>query len=413
MRLLKAMAIMCVLSPLLAGESPQENESQKWIDLPDPFVMQDGTRIKTPEQWDKLRRPELLQLFQTHVYGFLPPSGDIEATVTKTVPDLLDGRATLKEVAIRFPFLDCERAPVLHLALIVPNDADGPVPVFLGLNSRGNQVILPDVRITPTSDAGEPQPRGARTDFWCVSKLIDRGYAFATFDQDDVDFDEPGSTKGVQDCLDYEGIPKESRAGTIACWAWGFHRAVDYLVSDPAIDDEGICIIGHSRRGKTALFAAATDPRIDLVVPHQSGTGGMALSRDNNQETVARINKHFPHWFCDRFNDYNDNEEALPVDQHLLVALVAPRYLLDTAGLKDTWANYPSALANLRAADAVYEFLGKRGLVGDGVLTKSDEFTNDTAGEIAQYRLDTKHTLNCAYWNAILDFADLRLSGGE
>lgn len=416
MRYFTGTLILLIPVLALAADPPSEETAAMQTPLPDPFIMLDGTRVETPEQWRERRRPELLQLFQEHVYGFLPPAGEIEARVTKTVPDLLEGRATLKEIEIRFPFLECDHAPVLHLALVVPNAAEHPAPVFLGLNRRGNHAILADERITPTpnaDDASYPSERGDGAKTWCVAQLVDRGYAFATFVVDDIDPDKHDFTDGLHACLSYEGVPDASRPGTIAAWAWGIHRAVDYLATDPAVDAERICVIGHSRRGKTALFAAATDERIALVVPHQSGTGGMALSRDNDQETVARINRVFPHWFCDRFNAYNDNEAELPVDQHLLVALVAPRPLLDTAGLQDTWANYESALRNLRAADAVYEFLGERGLVGTGVLTQGDAITRETTGELLQYRLDTEHVLNSDYWDAILDFADLNLERRE
>ncbi|HEX6985142.1 MAG TPA: acetylxylan esterase, partial [Planctomycetaceae bacterium] len=224
-----------------------------------------------------------------------------------------------------------------------------------------------------------------------------------------IDPDKHDFTDGLHACLDYEDVPERSRPGTIAAWAWGLHRAVDYLTTDPDVDPQRICLTGHSRRGKTALFAAAMDERVALVVPHQSGTGGMALSRNNDQETVERINRVFPHWFADEFTSFDGREDRLPVDQHLLTALVAPRPLLETAGLEDVWANYESALRNLRAADPVYELLGKRGLVGDGVLTGDDEMTRDNTGELLQYRLDTKHEFNRDYWRGILDFADLHL----
>lgn len=399
-----------VLSLLLvAGTPPVANSVNH--PLPDPLQMADGTPVSTPEQWRDSRRPELKELFQKHVYGYLPPHGPIKATVKKTVPDLLDGRATLKEVDIEFPFLKCANPPVLHLAVVTPNAAQGPVPLFLALNRRGNHGILPDKRITPTPNANDdqfPSARGEGEQTWCVAKLIDRGYGFATFVIDDIDPDKHDFTDGLHACLTNEGVPAESRPGTIAAWAWGIHRAVDYLVTDKAIDPKRIAAIGHSRRGKTVLFATAMDERIALVVPHQSGTGGMALSRNNNQETVARINKVFPHWFADRFNEYNENEAALPVDQHMLVALVAPRPVLDTAGLQDEWANFESALLNLKAADPVYKLLGTPGLVGEGKLTKGDAINAKTAGPLLQYRLDLKHVLTDEYWEAILDFADLQ-----
>ena len=402
--------LIFALIPLVAVA----DESPDAVRLPDPLTMADGTPVRTPAEWFKQRRPELKALFQQHVYGFLPPAGEIEAHVTNTVPDLLGGKATLKEVEIRFPWLNCpagKTAPVLHLAVFLPNAATETVPVFVGLNRRGNHAVLADDRITPTpnaADANMPAARGEAADTWCVELLIDRGYGFATFVVDDIDPDVHDFTDGLHACLSNDGVPKGAEPGTIAAWAWGFHRAVDYLVTDPQVNAEQIAIIGHSRRGKTALLAAAFDERIALTVPHQSGTGGMALSRGNDQETVARINKNFPHWFADNFNAYSDHEDSLPVDQHLLVALVAPRALLDTGGLKDTWANYPSALRTLRAADPVYTFLGVRGLVGDGVLTAGDAINAQTAGHLLQYRLKKVHVLDADYWAAILDFADLQ-----
>jgi hypothetical protein len=185
---------------------------------------------------------------------------------------------------------------------------------------------------------------------------------------------------------------------------------VDYLLTDPDIDPKRIAVTGHSRRGKTALLAGALDERIALVVPHQSGTGGCALSRDNDQETVDRINRVFPHWFNDIFPRFGDNEARLPVDQHLLIALVAPRALLDTEGSLDHWANPPRAFDALREADRVYKFLGAPGMIAQSPHDGSTPFTRENTGNLAQLRLQTKHTLNQAYWAGILDFADLWLS---
>jgi hypothetical protein len=394
-------------------ELPSFSELPSRPGVPDPLVMLDGTRVTTPQMWTSKRRPELKQLFQRYVYGYLPESGRIEAKVTKVVPDLLDGKATLKEVEIRFPWLKCDNPPVMHLAVFLPNERKEKAPVFLALNRRGNHAMLPDPRITPSPDPNDdakPDARGAAIDFWCTDYLIERGYGFATFHESEIDPDKPDFTDGLHACLDYKGIPDDARPGTIAAWAWGLHRAVDYLVTDPDVDSKRICVTGHSRRGKTALFAGAMDERIALVVPHQSGTGGMALSRENDQETVERITRVFPHWFCDAFDKFAGHEDRLPVDQNCLVALVAPRPLLDTAGLQDTWANYESALRNLKSADAVYKLLGTKGLVGDGVLTGDDEMTSKNVGTLQQFRLDPNHEFNRGYWKGILDFADIQFS---
>ncbi|MBA3313561.1 MAG: acetylxylan esterase [Planctomycetota bacterium] len=411
-----ALLAVATLVPLTAtgADLPPFSELPSQPELPNPLVMLDGTQVSTAEMWTSQRRPELKRLFQHYVYGYLPEAGSIEAKVTKVVPDLLDGKATLKEVEVRFPWLKCDKPPVMHLAIFLPNDRKDKAPVFLALNRRGNHAMLPDGRITPSpnpADETMPDSRGAAIDFWCTDYLIERGYGFATFHESEIDPDKHDFTDGLHACLDYEGVPEESRPGTIAAWAWGLHRAVDYLVTDPDIDAKRICVTGHSRRGKTALVAGAMDERIALVVPHQSGTGGMALSRGNDQETVERITRVFPHWFCDRFDAFGGHEDRLPVDQHCLVALVAPRPLLDTAGLQDTWANYDSALRTLKAAHPVYELLGTPGLVGEGVLTADDEMTRENVGTLQQYRLDTKHEFNRGYWKGILDFADVQLGG--
>lgn len=242
-----------------------------------------------------------------------------------------------------------------------------------------------------------------------------RGYGFATFDVNQVDPDRDDFTDGVHPHFEHPagddarwGTLAGTGWGTLAAWAWGASRCLDYLVGDRDVDAERVGILGLSRRGKASLLAGALDERFALVVPHMSGTGGCALSRDNDQETVERITRTFPHWFADSFHAFGASEARLPVDQHLLVALVAPRPLLDNEGLQDEWANPPSALRALRAASDVYEFLGGTGLVGDGVVEAPTGITAENAGDLLQYRRDTGHLLNAGYWNGVLDFADVQ-----
>jgi hypothetical protein len=376
--------------------------------LPDPFETLDGRSVTTPAGWRDVRRVELRDLFQHYVYGHVPEPPELSIT-TATAGSVLDGAATLREVEIDYePY---PAAPSITLALFLPADRDGPVPTFLGLNRAGNHTVVDDESVTisegwrperhePASEAA----RGARADFWCVAKLIDRGYGFATLFQSDVDPDREGTEGGIRAHVDLD-VPEGTAWGTLAAWGWGLSRGVDYLRRDDGVDDSGIAAIGHSRRGKAALFAAAMDDRIALAVPHQSGTGGMALSRDNRQETVTDITETFPHWFCDRFHEFAGREERLPVDQHLLTSLVAPRPLLDTEGLRDYWTNYDSAFRNLLAADRVYEFLGATGL-GEAPIVSGSSIDPDRVGSLLQYRRDTEHTLDRKYWDAILDFAD-------
>ncbi|MBX3178946.1 MAG: acetylxylan esterase [Candidatus Hydrogenedentes bacterium] len=399
-----------------ASDFPAFDALPERADLPDPFIMLDGSKVETPEDWVQKRRPELKALFQHYVYGYAPPAPKLLFEETAPETTILDGKGRLKQVTIAFEGLP-PGAPRINLALFLPASAQGPVPVFLAINKCGNYEVLPDPAIHHNPDAWchEKCPetveegRGSKQDFWCVEYLLDRGYAFATFHESDVDPDKHDFEDGVHAAFKNVAAPDHAW-GTIAAWSWGLRRCIDYLVTDPDIDANRVCVTGHSRRGKTALLTAALDERVALVVPHQSGTGGMALSRNNDQETVERINRVFPHWFCDAFTWFDHRENRLPVDQHLLVALVAPRALLDTAGLQDAWANYESALKNIRAADPVWKFLGAPGIAGNDMVLGPAPLDPEKTGNLMQFRLDEKHTLNQAYWKGILDFADLQFS---
>lgn len=384
--------------------------------LPNPFVMMDGTRVTTAKQWNEKRRPELKHLFEHYMYGYAPAPVPIASKLETPETEILGGKAILRQLEISYPSLP-DNAPRIHLALFLPKGV-ATAPVFIAMNKCGNQTVLGDPAIQINPEAylhkdcpGPPESlRGKDTEFWCIPYLVERGYGFATFHESDIDPDMNDFTDGIHPYFPDLNCPKESRWGTIAAWAWGIQRCVDYLADARGVDKSRICVTGHSRRGKTALLAGAFDERIALVVPHQSGTGGAALSRDNDQETVERINRVFPHWFNDVYPKFGGHEAKLPIDQHLLMALVAPRPLLDTMGLQDKWANYDSSLQAIRAAAPVWNLLGAKGLVGEGVLTDPQTITKENSGTIQQYRRDTKHTMDQGYWKAILDFADIQLA---
>ncbi len=416
-------AVLCGLSlgAANAGEFPSFEQLPVRSEVPDPLVMLDGTPVRTRDDWFNKRRPELKALFEHYMYGKAPPPPDIlMATVVRSDENCLDGKATLREVTIKF---GPKTAPPINLLLIVPNHPKGPAPVFVGLNFCGNHAVLDDPKIAlppqwiykscagVENERATDQGRGSQKDAWPADLLVERGYALATIYNADLDPDTPELTDGIHP--HYLPVGQEKLGpndwGTIRSWAWGVSRVVDYLVTRPEIDKSRICAIGHSRLGKTALFAAAFDERIALAVPHQSGTGGMALSRENKQETVTRINNSFPHWFSDSFVPFGGHEAKLPIDQHLLVALVAPRPLFDGEGDQDTWANFDNAMLSLKGADKVYKFLGGRGLVGSGIVSGDERFTDANCGDLVQYRRDEKHVLNRAYWQRILDFADRKL----
>ena len=396
-----------------AAALPPVKDLPKSAALPDALTMLDGTPVTSAEEWNMRRRPELVQLVQHYMYGFAPEAPPIEWRKEAEDTEVLGGTATLRQIEITLLGMP-ENAPKIHLAIFLPKTRAQAAPVFLAINKCGNFGVSqePAVLYNPTAyvhkecPAGGAGCRGFETDGWSVDLFIQRGYAFATFHESDLDLDVPDSEVGVQAHYKDLPYPAEAQWATIRCWAWGFSRCIDYLVQDSDLDPARIAVTGHSRRGKTALLAAALDTRVALAAPHQSGTGGTALSRDNDQETVKRINTNFPHWFNGNFKAFSDNEAQLPFDQHLLVALVAPRALIDTQGTQDKWANGGAALRGLCAADAVWKLLGAPGLKDNGMLELGAPVTSANTGNLLQYRLDTKHELNRLYWEKVLDFAD-------
>jgi hypothetical protein len=403
------LTIMHTIHAHAASDFPPFDALPEVKSLPDPFTMLNGSPVVTAQDWREKRRPELVRLIQHYQYGFAPEPDSIDVREEAPVATVMGGKAKLYQYELAIVGLP-ETAPRIHMALFVPASSTGKAPVFLGINDEGNHAVVPDEAVVVSPGVfykDDPVARGARAEFWCVEYLIDRGYAFATFRETDLDPDMNDFTDGIH--AQYPNLPWTAahRWGTIRSWAWGFHRCVDVLVTLPTVDPAKIAVIGHSRRGKTALLAAALDERIALCVPHQSGTGGCALSRDNDQETVKRINTNFPHWFNDAFPNFNDNESRIPFDQHLLIALVAPRALLDTEGAQDKWANPPAALRAIEAASPVWEVLGARMGEGPLLIESNADVQPGKVGPLHQLRLDHKHTLNKDFWEGILNYADV------
>ncbi|MAS94573.1 MAG: acetylxylan esterase [Verrucomicrobiales bacterium] len=377
--------------------------------LPNPLQFENGDPVRTKEDWEK-RREELLNLFAEHVYGRVPGgvSDEITHEKRKSVDEFLNGKAVLEEIRI---FLTGDQSGTfLDLLIIKPKNQNAKSPAFLTLNFAGNHSIHPSPEISlseswmriSSSDrkAGlvvdnkaTEKARGDRTSRWPVEKIIDSGVALATFYYGDVDPDfDDDFENGIQG--HYEK-PAPDEWGSISAWAWGAQRAMDYLVSDPDIDAEKIGLLGHSRLGKTSLWAGAQDERFALVISNNSGCGGAALSRRRFGESVLRINTSFPHWFCDNFTKYNDNESELPVDQHELISLIAPRLVYVASAEEDQWADPRGEFLSAFHAGPVYELLGL------APLPQSEPpAVNEPIGENIRYHIRTgKHDVTEFDWH--------------
>jgi len=373
---------LCLLTPARAEDSLQ---------LPDPLIFQDGRRVTTQQDWQQSRRAEILELFRKHVYGRAPIGrpDQLKFEVTESTPDSMDGKATRKQAKISFSGPGGEGA--IHLVLFIPNGVKR-APCFLLICNR------PQSNIDPTREKKSP--------FWPAEEIVARGFAAAAFFNGDVVADRfDGFKSGVFAIYDKTPRPPDAW-GAIGAWAWGASRVMDYLETDPGIDPKQVAVVGHSRGGKTALWAGAQDERFALVVSNDSGSTGAAIARGKQGEHIREINKGFPHWFCENYKAYADREDALPVDQHMLAALVAPRLLYIASASKDDWSYPKNEFLAAVHASPVYQLFGLTG-ISSTTMPEADSPLQD--GSIGYHLRTGIHDLTLYDWNRYMDFADRHL----
>lgn len=376
--------------------------------VPELLQMQNGKTVSSPEEWKKQRRPELIRLFEAHIYGKAPqkPDGMYFKTLNED-KHALNGLATRREVAVYFSKQD---TVCMNILLYLPNLSKQPVPLFVGLNFEGNYTIHEDTCITMTANwvpnwggvannRANESKRGRLASRWPVEYLMKQGFGLATIYSGDIDPDfDDGFHNGVHGLYPFH---KADDWGSIAAWAWGLSRAVDYFETQKEIDHRRVAVVGHSRLGKAALWAGAIDERFAMVVANNSGCGGASLSRRDMGESVKAINTNFPHWFCGNFKQYNDNEQALPVDQHELIALVAPRPLYLA------WAESDAeVIGELQAATLANPVYSLFGFTGIPIARFPPKNTPVHTGRIGCHYRTGKHEITLYDWEQFVAFAN-------
>jgi hypothetical protein len=380
--------------------------------LPDPLVMMSGARVDGAEKWFKRRRPEILKFYQTEIYGRIPANVPrVTWEVTETDGKARDGAANRKRVVGRMG--DKPDAPRMNLTMFLPAKASGPVPMLLsisfGFGAGGRGPAAGRAATQEKSDgAAKPAraPGGGPGGFDAVGEVLSRGWGYATLNYSEIQPDRADRwTEGVIGLALKPGQtrPAPDEWGTIGAWAWGISRAIDYLETDRAVNPKQIAITGVSRLGKAVLWAGAQDGRVAAVFSVVSGEMGAALIRRDWGETLDDMAQNFPWQFAGNLQKWVGKWNDLPVDQHMLIALCAPRPVYVNGGLTDQWSDPRGEFLAMAAAGPVYRLLGHKDL---GVTELPPLDTPITGGDLAFHYHSGGHMAVPADWNAFLDFAD-------
>ena len=367
--------------------------------------------VRSIEAWQSARAPMLRQAFQDDVYGVMPPPAGVRVISRSAIAPATD-QQSVRPYDVEQVLLEAGDGARFYAVLARPHGRPDPLPVIVGSSFCGNQRAFQNDAIAAPLG---PWPEGPCTSplFGVVETLLfgayiatpplaeitRRGYLYVSIYPGDV---VPDANEGAEAALtalaDQTGVADQM--GAIAAWAWVYSRTVDFLLTEDDVAPDRIAVYGHSRLGKSVLLAAAFDPRIDAVLSHQSGTGGAALNRSHVGETITRITSSYPSWFNDRYAEYAGAEESMPIDQHMLLALIAPRPVLLGNAQRDRWSDPQSSFQAAKGADPVYELFGVGGLDQDQLRAPNLD------AELSFFMRKGGHGVNAQDWANFLDYLD-------
>ena len=412
----------CLIISFFGGCTPKATQSERWIHhdsvnypLQNPLVSENGTKIKSVKQWEKIRRPELLKMFEQQMYGEVPAGIKVDFRETYKSPNYFDGKASLREFAM---LVNNEPIPQMHVLIFIPNNINEKAPVIMGYNWDGNQTLCTDTlvymmceeqltkRVTPQGMQRTIElSKRTTTPSSFIERIIDNGYAYITACFWELEPDHKDCFPAGVRALVSNGEPLTDNSwGAIAAWAWGMSRILDLAETIAEIDATRCAVVGHSRLGKTALWAGANDQRITVTTSNDSGCGGAALSKRISGETVEQINNYFPYWFSKKFHQYKGKEEKLPFDQHQLMTLIAPRPLYVCSGASDLWADPLGEYLSVFYANPVYKLYGKKTMPYTQALLPPTN--TPQIGDAAYHIENAGHLFSDYDWEQFLLFFD-------
>jgi hypothetical protein len=369
--------------------------------LPPILVSSEGKPITTAEEWFNLRRPQLMALFGNLIYGVVPaPESPITTTfgVVKTDREFMEGKATRKDVRLRFE--NAKGSAEMQILVFTPNGLGQPAPAFLLHSFAGTK--------DDGHDASPDKPGFLRNGL-PLGEFLKRGFGFVVVPQGAlVAHNEVEFLKGVHPLFYRTGqsFPKANEWGVIATVSWSASRAMDYLETDREVDAKRIAAMGHSKMGKATLWTVAQDPRFALAISAQSGCAGAALWKRNFGENMEKMVTRFPYWLCRNAAKFARNEDDLPVDQHMLLACIAPRPLYVASGADDLWADPRGEYLSAYHASEVYRLLGKKGLASEASPALGEAVVKS---DVAYHNRPGGHSVEMFDWLKFLEFADYHL----
>lgn len=414
LRMMLSGIVMCVMTTSLMGAEPKpevnyDESKVPAFELPSLLTCADGSVVTTARQWERKRRPEVLEMFEQQMFGCTPKEKiRMRTEVVAENPAALGGIATSQQV--RFTFEAGGRTLEALLLVYIPNERKGRVPVIWQYNFQGNPSTTDEPDILPTMCAtsiwgSDKYARGAQKTRWNYRLALERGYAVATMCYEDICPDTPQKRDLGAEAL-FRGYTtatqRDDEWQAIGAWAWGSSRVCDWLCRQRWVDKRHITIAGHSRLGKAALWAGAQDERFSAVISNCSGCGGAALSKRCFGETVGAITRSFPHWFCPGYASYGEGEAAMPFDQHELLALVAPRHLYVNSAKEDQWADPKGEFLATLAAGEVWRLYGMKGLPSEMMPAVHTPLR----GDIGYHIREGIHDVTDYDWTAWLDFLE-------
>lgn len=404
--------------------------------LEDPLTFVNGRKVRNASDWEK-RRQEILGIFESEMFGKMPEAMPV---YTETIDDAVTLAGFGHRRQVRMWFREDHSGPHIDWLIVTPTWDEGPMPTVIMLNYNGNHALLPDPEIVisegwfrssekfgvedhHTTDKCRGILAGPQTHdtVYPIGMLLARGYAFVTAcyadispDPDRNEFNDRAKqeafarSQGVFELWEPADPQRDDNTTSIAAWGWALSRGMDMIEADPLLDQSKVVLTGYSRLAKAALVAGAFDDRFPVVVPVQTGGGGVPLAKRNFGETITTEVDAFPHWFCRAYDKYAGHEDIMPFDQHMLISCVAPRALL-VEGFDQGWFDTKGEFLSVQAASPVWKKLG-RGALPKGLEWPIPDYDTRAIGDNLGYvRRDNGHGISWADWVWMLDFADRNL----